>query len=51
VSVPCGFTGNPKLPIGLQLLGKPFGEETILNLASAHEQSTHWHEEKPPLDS
>ena len=31
ISVPCGFTGpQPRLPIGLQLLGKPFGEETIL---------------------
>src|SRR5439155_387932 len=30
ISVPCGFTKSPKLPIGLQLLGKPFGEETIM---------------------
>jgi aspartyl-tRNA(Asn)/glutamyl-tRNA(Gln) amidotransferase subunit A len=49
VSVPCGFTKSPKLPIGLQLLGKPFGEETILKLAHAYEQSTNWHKEKPPL--
>ena len=26
ISVPCGFSTNPKLPIGLQLLGRPFGE-------------------------
>jgi aspartyl-tRNA(Asn)/glutamyl-tRNA(Gln) amidotransferase subunit A len=49
VSVPCGFTKNPKLPIGLQLLGKPFGEETLLRLAHAYEQSTPWHREKPAL--
>jgi aspartyl-tRNA(Asn)/glutamyl-tRNA(Gln) amidotransferase subunit A len=49
LSLPCGFTENPKLPIGLQLLGKPFGEETILRLAHAYEQSTGWHKEKPPL--
>jgi aspartyl-tRNA(Asn)/glutamyl-tRNA(Gln) amidotransferase subunit A len=49
ISVPCGFTREPKLPIGLQLLGKPFGEETILRLAHAYEQSTPWHKEKPPL--
>jgi aspartyl-tRNA(Asn)/glutamyl-tRNA(Gln) amidotransferase subunit A len=49
LSLPCGFTANPKLPIGLQLLGKPFGEETILRLAHAYEQSTPWHNEKPPL--
>jgi aspartyl-tRNA(Asn)/glutamyl-tRNA(Gln) amidotransferase subunit A len=50
VSVPCGFTESPKLPIGLQLLGRPFGESTILKLAHAYEQSTAWHLEKPPLN-
>jgi aspartyl-tRNA(Asn)/glutamyl-tRNA(Gln) amidotransferase subunit A len=47
MSVPCGFTKSPKLPIGLQLLGKPFGEETILKIAHAYEQSTDWHKERP----
>src|ERR1041384_7533988 len=46
ISVPCGFTTSPKLPIGLQLLGKPFGEETILRVAHAYEQSTAWHRER-----
>jgi aspartyl-tRNA(Asn)/glutamyl-tRNA(Gln) amidotransferase subunit A len=59
LSLPCGFTSgfdaklktqNPKLPIGLQLLGKPFGEETILKLAHAYEQSTPWHQERPKLN-
>jgi len=49
VSLPCGFTKSPKLPIGLQLLGKPFGEETLLRLAGAYEGSTLWHEEKPAM--
>ncbi len=49
ISIPCGFTTNPKLPIGLQFLGKPFGEETILKLAHAYEQSTSWHKAKPTL--
>ncbi|MDB6112344.1 MAG: gatA, partial [Pedosphaera sp.] len=49
VSLPCGFTTNPKLPIGLQLLGKPFGEETMLKVAHAYEQSTNWHKEKPVI--
>jgi aspartyl-tRNA(Asn)/glutamyl-tRNA(Gln) amidotransferase subunit A len=49
VSIPCGFTKSPKLPIGLQLLGKPFGEETMLKIAHAYEQSTMWHLEKPAL--
>ncbi len=49
ISVPCGFTREPKLPIGLQLLGKPFGEKTILRVAHAYEQSTDWRKEKPPV--
>jgi aspartyl-tRNA(Asn)/glutamyl-tRNA(Gln) amidotransferase subunit A len=49
ISVPCGFTKNPKLPIGLQLLGRPFGEETLLRAAHAYERNTLWHKEKAPL--
>jgi len=47
ISIPCGFTAAPKLPIGLQLLGQPFGEETLLRIAHAYEQSTDWHKMKP----
>ncbi|HEY0457057.1 MAG TPA: Asp-tRNA(Asn)/Glu-tRNA(Gln) amidotransferase subunit GatA [Verrucomicrobiae bacterium] len=46
ISLPCGFTSSPKLPIGLQVLGKPFGEEAILRVAHAYEQSTAWHKER-----
>ena len=49
LSLPCGFTREPKLPIGLQMLGKPFGEEALLKLAHAYEQNTSWHREKAPL--
>lgn len=48
ISVPCGFTSE-KLPIGLQLIGKHFDEETILKVAHAFEQSTEWHRRKPNL--
>jgi aspartyl-tRNA(Asn)/glutamyl-tRNA(Gln) amidotransferase subunit A len=48
ISLPCGFTSNPKLPIGLQILGKPFGEQSMFKLAHAYEQSTPWHRERPP---
>ena len=47
ISIPCGFTSNPKLPIGLQLLGQPFGEGTLFRIAHAYEQSTDWHKQKP----
>ncbi len=49
LSLPCGFSAAPKLPIGLQLLGKPFGEATMLKVAHAYEQATSWHREKPPV--
>jgi len=49
ISVPCGFTGSPKLPIGLQLLGKPFGEETLLKIVHAYETNTAWQQAKPPI--
>src|SRR5207249_319009 len=42
LSVPCGFTGAG-LPIGLQLVARPFGEETLFKTAYAYEQSTEWH--------
>ncbi|MHC1768337.1 MAG: Asp-tRNA(Asn)/Glu-tRNA(Gln) amidotransferase subunit GatA [Verrucomicrobiia bacterium] len=49
ISVPCGFSENPRLPLGLQLLGGPLAEGTVLRVAHAYEQSTPWHKERPPL--
>ena len=49
ISVPCGFTAAPKLPIGLQLLGRPFGESDLLRIAHAYQQATDWHRAVPPL--
>ena len=51
LSLPCGFataSGKP-LPIGLQLLGKPFAEDRLFQLAHAYEQSTDWHKAAPAL--
>ncbi len=51
MSIPCGFAsveGRP-LPIGLQLLGKPFQEAQLLQIAHAYEQSTDWHKARPTL--
>jgi aspartyl-tRNA(Asn)/glutamyl-tRNA(Gln) amidotransferase subunit A len=48
VSIPCGFTSG-KLPIGLQIIGPKWGEETMFQVAHAYEQATPWHKEKPPL--
>jgi len=35
--------------VGLQLLGKAFGESTILKIAHAYEQATNWRKERPAL--
>ncbi|MFH1782431.1 MAG: Asp-tRNA(Asn)/Glu-tRNA(Gln) amidotransferase subunit GatA [Candidatus Omnitrophota bacterium] len=48
ISIPCGFTKS-NLPIGLQILGKAFDEETILRVAYNYEQATSWHRKKPKL--
>ena len=47
ISIPAGFADN--LPIGMQIIGKPFSEEMLLRIAFAYEQATDWHEKKPPL--
>lgn len=48
VSINCGFTSN-NLPIGLQIGGRPFEEQTVLNVAYAYEQATEWHKRRPPV--
>ena len=49
ISIPCGFTESG-LPVGLQILGKHFDEEKILQAAYAYEQATEWHKKKPDID-
>lgn len=45
ISVPCGFSKSG-LPIGLQIITKPFAEEMMFRVAHAYEQATPWHHEK-----
>jgi len=45
ISIPCGF--SEELPVGLQIIGKPFDEQTILKIADAYQQVTDWHERAP----
>ena len=49
LSMPCGFapdpeTGDGKLPVGLQIIGRPLGESTVLRIARAYEAATSWGE-------
>lgn len=46
ISVPCGYSSEG-LPIGIQVLGKPFDEETVIHIAHAYESNTSWGEKKP----
>ena len=48
ISVPCGFTRGG-LPIGLQLVGRPFDEATLFRAAAAYESATDWHKRRPPI--
>jgi len=51
ISIPCGFAEveGKRLPVGLQLLGKPLDEARLLQVADAYEQSTDWHKQRPGL--
>jgi aspartyl-tRNA(Asn)/glutamyl-tRNA(Gln) amidotransferase subunit A len=47
ISLPGGFADG--LPAGIQVIGKPFSEETLLHIAFAYEQATEWHKRRPPI--
>jgi len=47
LSVPAGFVDG--LPVGMQILGKPLSEETLLRIGYAFEQATEWGKRRPPL--
>ena len=49
ITVPMGFTHGDTLPAGLQLLGRPWSEATLLRLAYAYEQATH--HRRPPAST
>jgi aspartyl-tRNA(Asn)/glutamyl-tRNA(Gln) amidotransferase subunit A len=48
LSLPCGFSQNG-LPIGLQVIGRPFDESEIIKIANNYEKSTDWHLRRPPV--
>ena len=48
MSVPCGYTKSG-MPIGFQLVGRPFEEVALLRLADAYQRATSWHDRHPAL--
>jgi aspartyl-tRNA(Asn)/glutamyl-tRNA(Gln) amidotransferase subunit A len=46
-SVPCGFAD--RMPTGLALVGRRFGEATVLRAAHAYQTVTDWHQRRPPV--
>lgn len=48
ISVPCGFNRN-KLPIGLKIIGRPFGEADVLHVAHLYQSATQWHTRRPKM--
>jgi aspartyl-tRNA(Asn)/glutamyl-tRNA(Gln) amidotransferase subunit A len=48
ISVPCGFSPE-RMPVGLQIIGKPYDEETVLRIADAFERNTEWHLKFPAI--
>jgi aspartyl-tRNA(Asn)/glutamyl-tRNA(Gln) amidotransferase subunit A len=52
LSLPCGFAAGPdgsELPVGLQIQGPAFQEESVLRVAQAYERATPWHQRRPKL--
>jgi aspartyl-tRNA(Asn)/glutamyl-tRNA(Gln) amidotransferase subunit A len=48
LSLPNGF-GRSGLPLGMQIVGRPFDESTILRVGDAYQRATDWHRRRPPL--
>jgi len=48
ISIPCGFT-KAGLPIGMQIIAKPWFDAKVLNAAYAYEQATEWHKQRPKV--
>ncbi|HVZ15982.1 MAG TPA: amidase family protein, partial [Terriglobales bacterium] len=49
LSLPCGFN-SLGLPLGMQLIGRPLEEDSLLNMGHQYQMATEWHRRKPALN-
>ncbi|MFQ5852914.1 MAG: amidase family protein [Candidatus Binatia bacterium] len=50
LAIPCGFsTSRPGLPLGLQIVARPFEDELTYAVGHAYESVTDWHKRRPPI--
>jgi aspartyl-tRNA(Asn)/glutamyl-tRNA(Gln) amidotransferase subunit A len=47
LALPCGFANG--LPVGLQLVGRPFSENLLLKVGAEFQARTDWHKRRPPV--
>jgi aspartyl-tRNA(Asn)/glutamyl-tRNA(Gln) amidotransferase subunit A len=47
LSLPCGFAGG--LPVGMQLVGRPFTENLLLSVGMHYQKLTDWHRQRPKI--
>jgi len=51
MAIPCGFSSGPKpLPLSMQIIGKPFAEQTVFQVADAYQRLTDWHLQVPKVE-
>ncbi len=48
LNIPCGFDSDG-LPIGMQIIGRPFEEATLFRVGAAFQEATDYHTRKPPM--
>ena len=51
MAIPCGFsTGEKPLPLSMQIVGKPFAEQTVFQVADGYQRLTDWHLRVPKVE-
>jgi aspartyl-tRNA(Asn)/glutamyl-tRNA(Gln) amidotransferase subunit A len=49
ITIPCGFTTDTNLPLGLHLVGRPFEDSVVVAIGREFQRETDWHRRRPPV--